>query len=270
MLKLASTADGGHVYVSFDHSQEVEHLEFKGLGYFRKALGMSDYRGYFKSWIKRPGPMLLGCMAENQLVAWCMFEKWDRNDKDGTPISVLRTIEVRPTDRSKRIGLNLVALMANIVPGHMATRPFSLKAKQFFEKIGFISPPMESQLAFENRYGYLLLPSVAKRSFLKTVNQSQLSLEAQNIEKCSLHLKTQVLREEISHHTGFGQAFLAAVSKNGSESDVEKVFIKSDTATIPCACGSSSINFFTLTSGEKEHLTVECSRCGDVWVTVPV
>ena len=270
MLKLASTADSGHVYVFFEHPKEVDYLELKGLGYFRKALGMDDYRGSFGSWIKRPGPMLLGCMAENQLVGWCMFEKWDRNDKDGTPISVLRTIEVRPTDRGKRIGLNLVALMANIVPGHMATRPFSPKAQQFFEKIGFISPPKESQIAFENRYGYLLLPSVSKRSFLKTVTQSLLSLESQNIENCSRHLKTQVLREEITHHTGFGQAFLAAVSKNGSETKVDKVFIKSDTATIPCACGSSSIDFFNLSDGEREHLMVECNRCGEVWVTVPV
>jgi len=270
MLKLASTHDSGLAFVSFDHPREVDHIELKGLGYFRKALGMSDYRGNFKSWIKRPGPILLGCMAENQLVGWCMFEKWDRNDKDGTPISVLRTIEVRPADRGKRIGLNLVTLMANIVPGHMATRPFNLKAKQFFEKIGFISPPKESQIAFENRFGYLLLPSAAKRSFLKTVRQSQLSLEAHNIEKSSLHLKTQVLREEIAHHTGFGQAFLAAVSKNGSDTDVDKVFIKSDTATIPCICGSSSIDFFTLSDGDLEHLMVECNRCGDVWVTVPV
>jgi len=270
MLKLASTADGGHLYVSFEHAQEVEYLVLRGLGYFRKALGMNDYRGSFKSWIKRPGPMLLGCMAENQLAAWCMFEKWDRNDKDGTPISVLRTIEVRPADRGKRIGLNLVALMANIVPGHMATRPFSRSAKEFFENIGFISPPKQSQIAFENRFGYLLLPSTAKRSFLKAVQQSELSLEAQNIEKCSLHLKTQVLREEISHHTGFGQAFLAAVSKNGSETDVDKVFIKTDTATIPCSCGSSSIDFFTLSDGEQEHLMVECNGCGDVSVTVPV
>jgi len=270
MLKLASTTDGGHVYVSFEHPQEIDHLVLTGLGYFTKALGMNNYRGNFKSWIKRSGPILLGCLVENQLAGWCMFEKWDRDDKDGTPISVLRTIEVRPTDRGKRIGLNLVALMANIAPGHMATRPFSLKAKQFFEKIGFISPPKSSQIAFENRYGYLLLPSTAKRGFVKTVKQSQLSLEAQNIEKSSLHLKTQVLRKEISHHTGFGQAFLSAVSKNGSETEVDKVFIKADTATIPCACGSSGINFFTLTSGEKEHLSVECNRCGEVWVTVPI
>lgn len=270
MLKLASTPTGGHVYVSFEHPQEVDHLVLTGLGYFTKALGMNNYRGNFKSWIKRPGPILLGCLVENQLAGWCMFEKWDRNDKDGTPISVLRTIEVRPADRGKRIGLNLVALMANIVPGHMATRPFSLKAKQFFEKIGFISPPKVSQIAFENRYGYLLLPSTAKRSFLQMVKQNELVVDADIIEKCSRGLKTQVLRGEISQHAGFGQAFLAVLSKNGSETDVEKVFIKSDTATIPCACGSSSINFFTLNGGDKEHLTVECNRCGNVWVTVPV
>lgn len=270
MLKLASTADSGHVYVSFEHAQEIEHVQLNGLGYFRKALGMSDYLASFKSWIKRPEPILLGCMVENQMVGWCMFEKWDRNDKDGTPISVLRTIEVRPKDRGKRIGLNLVALMANIVPGHMATRPFSLKAKQFFEGIGFLVPPKESQIAFENRYGYLLLPSIAKRSFLKTVLQSELSLEVQSIEKCSLQLKTQVLREEISHHTGFGQAFLAAVSKNGSYTDVDKIFIKTDTAAIPCSCGSRNIDFFSLSDGDLEHLMVECNRCGDVWVTVPV
>ncbi len=273
MLKLAYTAQEGHIYVSLDHPREVDNFSLKGLGYFRKALGMSDYRGSFKSWITRPGPVLLGCVAENELAGWCMFENWDRNDKDGTPISVLRTIEVRPDDRGKKIGLNLVALMSHIVPGHIATRPLGPKAKQFFEKLGFITPPGQAQVAFEQRSGYLLLTSAAKRGFIQTLNHKELLLEAQNMEKCSRRLKTQVLREEISRHSGFGQAFLAALSMNGSETETEKVFIKSDTARIPCACGSTSISFFTLAAseaGESEHLTVECNKCSDVWVTVPI
>ena len=160
--------------------------------------------------------------------------------------------------------------MAHVVPGHIATRPLSPNAKQFFEEIGFVSPPREAQIAFEDRYGYLLLPSVAKRGFLHTLNHNEMTIEAQNIDKCSHHLKTQVLREEISHQSSFGEAFIAAVSKNGSETETEKVFTKSDTARIPCTCGSTSISFFTLTTGEKEHLTVECNRCGAVWVTVPI
>ena len=88
--------------------------------------------------------------------------KRDRNDRDGTPISVLRTIEIRTRDREKRIGLNLIALMGHVVPGHIATRPLGQEAKSFSEKIGFISPPMEAQLAFEDWYGYLLLPPAAK------------------------------------------------------------------------------------------------------------
>ena len=270
MLKLVSTKHGGYIYVSFEHPREIENLSLRGLGYFKKALGMSDYRGNFKSWTTRPGPVLLGCMAENELVGWCMFERWDKNDKDGTPISVLRTIEVRPSDRGKGIGLNLVALMAHVAPGHIATRPLSPNAKQFFEKIGFISPPREVPISVEDRYGYLLLPSPAKRSFLRTLNHNELLLEVHNIEECSGHLKTQVLREEISLHTGFGQAFVAALSKNGSGTDAERVFIKSDIAKIPCACGSNTISFFTLTEGEREHLTVECNGCGDIWVTVPI
>lgn len=270
MLKLASAPQEGHMYVSFEHQREVENLSLRGLGYFRKALGMSDYRGHFKSWITRPGPVLLGCVVENELAGWCMFESWDRSDKDGTPISVLRTIEVRPNDRGKGIGQNLVALMAHLAPGHIATRPLGPKAKQFFEKIGFIAPPREVQVAFEDRSGYLLLPSAAKRGFLHTLNHNGQLLEAQNIEKCSRSLKTQVLREEISHHKGFGQAFMAALSTNGSETEAEKVFIKNDTGRIPCACGSTSISFFTLAASEREHLTVECSTCGDVWVTVPI
>jgi len=270
MRKLASAPDGRHIYVSFEHPREVDSLSLSGLGYFKKSLGMNDYRGSFKSWIARPGPVLLGCLVEDELAGWCMFERWDRNDKDGTPSSVLRTIEVRPSDRGKRIGLNLVALMARVVPGHIATRPLSANAWQFFEKIGFIAPPPEAQIAFQDRYGYLLLPSVTKRGFLCSLKRDELLLEAQNIEKCSSLLKTQVLREEISHHTGFGQAFAASLSKSESDTDAEKVFTKSDTAKIPCACGSTSISFFTLSDGEREHLTVECNRCGDVWVTMPI
>ena len=94
MIELATSSDGGRRYVVFEHSREVQNLSLRGLGYFKQALGMSDYLGSFGSWIERRGPVLIACLSEAQLLAWCMFEPWERSDRDRTPIFLLRTIEV--------------------------------------------------------------------------------------------------------------------------------------------------------------------------------
>ena len=273
MLRLASSVGSEAAYFAFERAQEVEHLSLKGLGYFKRALGMDDYLAHYQSWIARPDAHLLGCVNGSSLLGWCMFEHWDRHDKDRTPIYVLRMIEVQPKQRKQKIGLNLMVLVGLVAPGHMVTRPLSAKSKGFFQKLGFMEPPPSARIDFHDKYGYLLLPSSIKQGFLRQVWDEGLELDSDNIAKYSDQLKTLLLREEISKSPGFAQAFMNALSTpatNPGEEGAEKVLIKTDTARIPCHCGSTTIEFYTISSGERDHLSVECARCRDTWLTIPI
>ncbi len=270
MLLLASNNGGNQKYVLFEQPKEVQYLSLEGLGYFKRTLGMGDYLEGFQSWISNQRSLLFGCVEGNALVGWCMFEQWEKGDRDGTPIYVLRTIEVRTMDRRKKIGLNLVALLALVAPGHIVTRPLSANAKAFFEGVGFISPPEDAHIDFHDKYGYLLLPSVVKRSLFSNPTDKELILEQGNIDRCSGSLRTHVLRDEISRVSGFAQAFKATLAMPNKEPEAEKIFIKTDTSKIACACGSKIITFYTIPNGKQEHISVECDRCGEVWLTVPI
>lgn len=271
MLHLASSAAGSRRYVAFERPQEVQSLSLKGLGYFKRALGMGDYRGNLRSWITRPGPVVLGCIVENALLGWCTFEKWDRSDRDKTPIYVLRMIEVGAEHRGQKIGLNLMTLAGVIAPGHLVTRPLSANSQQFFEALGFLCPPEEAQIDFHDKFGYLLLPSEAKQRVFSGPPDNGLGLVAGNITACADRLKTNVLRQELSRVPSFAQAFMSTVPREAAGvGDHQKTFIKTDTSRIPCACGSVTIAFHTLANGQSEQISVECAKCGNVWLTVPI
>ena len=271
MIQLASSSNQNHLYVAFEQPREVEYLSLQGLGYFKRALGMDDYLRYFRSWLARQEPVLLGCTEGNSLLGWCMFERWDRSDRDRSPIYVLRTIEVQRPHRRQKIGLNLMTLVSQVAPGHIVTRPLSAQSKKFFEGQGFIEPPPGARIEFRDKYGYLLLPSLVKQRRLHNPARGDLVLDSPNVARCSDRLKTALLREEISQATSFAQAFVSLLATPEQGREAEKVFIKTDTARLPCHCGSTSINFYTVSGGEgKDHLSVECARCGDTWLTVPV
>ena len=270
MLQLAVLSDQTRRYAVFEQPREIEYLSLQGLGHFKKALGMDDYLKYFQSWITRQGPVLLGCIEGNSLLSWCMFERWDRSDRDKTPIYVLRTIEVQRQRRGQKIGLNLVTLVALVAPGHIVTRPLSNISKAFFQRLGFIEPPSDAQVDFHDKYGYLLLPSLVKQRHLPNPAGGDLVLDSPNVARCSDRLKTALLREEISQATSFAQAFVSLLATPKQGREAEKVFIKSDTARIPCRCGATTIHFYTVSESEQDHLSVECAKCGDVWLTVPV
>lgn len=270
MLPLASSNNGSHKYVLFERPREVQYLSLEGLGYFEKALGMGDYLKSFQGWIERQDSTFLGCIDDNSLIGWCMFEQWEKWDQDRTPIFVLRTIEVRTSDRGKKVGLNLVRLMALVVPGHIVTRPLSINAKDFFEHIGFISPPQDVQIDFRDKYGYLLLPSVVKRELANNLIDEQFIPDESSIVRYCGYLKTHVLREELSQLGSFAQAFTTMLAAAKRENGGEKTFIKTDTSKMTCGCGSTAIDFYSIISGEHEHLGVECHRCGQVWLTVPI
>ena len=242
----------------------------KGLGYFKKALGMSDYLERFQSWIAREGPLLLGCLVDNALVGWCMFERWEKNDKDDTPIYVLRMIEVSREHRKQNIGISLMTLVFHIAPGHIVTRPLSKNSEQFFRHLGFIRPPDNVQIDFRDKYGYLLLPSAVKHAIIQMPNNSDLKIKVENVQRCADALKTSVLRDSLSKTQSFAQAFITTLKKPNFFSLGQKTFIKTDTSKISCLCGSQTIDFYTIENGTGEHLSVECQRCGDVWLTVPI
>ena len=271
MHRIASTRDGKWQYVAFERPEEIRHLSLNGLGYFKRALGMGDYRGNLQSWITSSEPVLLGCLAENTLLGWCMFERWDRSDADKTPIHVLRMIEVGSKHRGQKIGLNLMTLTGMIAPGHLVTRPLSVASEQFFQRLGFIRPPEEAQIDFHDKFGYLLLPAQAKHSVFQEPLDNGLILSRDGITRCSDGLKTAVLRSELSRAPSFAQAFMSTVARTSARGDgAEKSYIKTDTSRIPCACGSIAISFYTLLGDEGDEISVECERCGNVWLTVPV
>ena len=115
---------------------------------------------------------------------------------------------------------------------------------------------------------------MVKRRFFQTPPDDGLSLDAGNITRCSDRLKTALLREEISQATGFAQAFMQTMQVVSAPQEAgkgDRIFIKTDTTRLSCHCGSTSINFYTVSRGEgKDHLSVECARCGDTWLTVPI
>ncbi len=271
MDRLASTHNGKRQYVAFERPEEVRHLSLNGLGYFKRALGMSEYRATFRSWITSPEPVVLGCLAGNTLLGWCMLERWDRSDPDKTPIHVLRMIEVSSKHRGQKIGLNLTSLTGMMAPGHLVTRPLSAASEQFFQRLGFIRPPEEARVDFHDKFGYLLLPAQAKHRLFDKPLDKGLVLVNEGVTRCSDRLKTVVLREELSRAPSFAQAFMSTVaSPTGRANGAQKSYIKTDTSRVPCTCGSVAITFYTLPGDNGEDISVECERCGDVWLTVPV
>jgi len=277
MRELAVNKNAGQRYVLFERPEEVEHISIEKLGYFKKVLGMSNYPGSFKSWIRRPDPLLFGCLTKNLLIGWSMVERWEKTDADRTPIFVLRMIEVAVKQRRRKIGRHLMALVMDAASGHLVTRPLNQRAVAFFKKFGFIEPPPDLSIDLQDKYGYLLLPSVNRLQFVKNNSPEDLVKNNQNIKLCSDELKTEVLRQEIARSSGFAHAFTKVLAKQtdtesdlGSPSVENKRSIKEDTARVSCICGSVNIEFFSITNGKQKYMSVECQHCGKVWLTVPI
>jgi len=271
MVTLASSQDERHSYVLFERPAEVGPLSLTGLGYFEKALGVKDYRKHIQRWIRRPAPLVLGCLEQERMVGWAMCEPWDRRDRDSTPIFVLRMIEVAQDRRKCGIGRALVILSGLLAPGHMVTRPLSGDSENFFTGLGFIRPPSDCAVELRDKYGYLLLPATAKQR-LAEQNNGAITLREAIVRQCADQQRAQVLRDEITRTTGFAQAFAAAVAPGQHEPSAlsERRLIQSGTAQVPCACGRREVAFYAIRNGERDYLGVECVQCGRVWLTVPV
>lgn len=270
MIGLAASTDGTRRYFAFEHSREVQNLSLRGLGYFKRALGMSDYLGSFRSWIDRRGPVLVGCLSEAQLLGWCMFEPWERSDRDRTPIFLLRTIEVGARHRGQGMGRHLMHLVFRLAPGHVITHPLSTNAQHFFEHLGFLEAPEVLRDEMRDRYGYFLLPSSAKQELI-IEKPEDLVLHTADVQRFADGLRADVLQKELVGARSFAQAFASAVPGDTGEGLAQdsRRPIKSVTSRVPCACGSVDIEFFATVNG-REYLSAECERCGRTWMTIPL
>ena len=270
MIELATSTDGDRRYVVFEHSREVQNLSLRRLGYFKRALGMSDYLGSFGSWIERRGPILIGCLSEAQLLGWCMIEPWERSDRDRTPIFLLRTIEVGARHRGQGVGRHLMDLVFRLAPGHMITHPLTAAAQRFFEHLGFIEAPEVLREEMRDRYGYLLLPSSAKQELILEPPED-LVLHTADVQRFADAMRAEVLQKELVGAKSFAQAFAAALpgAITGTPAIENRHSIRSVTSQVPCACGSIDIEFFTAVNG-REYLSAECERCGRTWMTIPL
>ena len=270
VIDLATSRDGDRRYVVFERSREVQNLSLRGLGYFKRTLGMDDYVGSFGSWIERRGPVLIGCLSEAQLLGWCMLEPWERNDRDRTPIFLLRTIEVGAQQRGQGMGRHLMNLVFRLAPGHMITHPLNAAAQRFFEHLGFLEAPEVFRDEMRDRYGYLLLPSSAKQELILEPPED-LVLHTADVQRFADTLRAEVLHKELVGAKSFAQAFAAALpgGTTGALATEIRHPIRSVTSQVPCACGSIDIEFFTTSNG-REYLSAQCERCGRTWMTIPL
>ena len=270
MIELATSTGGERRYVVFERSREVQNLSLQGLGYFKRVLGMSDYLGSFRSWIERRDPVLVGCLSEAELLGWCMFEPWERSDRDRTPIFLLRTIEVGARHRGQGMGRHLMDLVFRLVPGHIITHPLSTAAQRFFEHLWFLEAPEVLREEMRDRYGYFLLPSAAKQELI-IEPPDDLVLRAADVQRFADGLRAEVLQKELVGAKSFAQAFASALPgvETGTQAIENRYSIRSVTSQVPCACGSIDIDFFTAVNG-REYLSAECEKCGRTWMTIPL
>jgi len=161
MNELARYQDG-IVYYKLERPYELDKLEFDEFTYFRKYLGMTDYVGNFKSWLRRQNVLLIIAVSQGKVSGWVMNERWNEPSSDGMPVTVLRAVEVSPRITRGGIGRTLFNLSSMVLLGHIITKPVNETAKKFFTSLNFTSPDMNSPINLSNHPGYLVLPDELK------------------------------------------------------------------------------------------------------------
>lgn len=156
MIELARHQNG-ITYYKLDNPYELDKLKFGEFIYFKKYLGMSDYVGNFKSWLKRSNVLIIVAVSQNKVVGWVMNERWSEPSIDGKPVFVLRAVEVSPDITKSGIGRTLFNLTYMAIYGHIITKPVNETAKSFFWSMKFISPDQSSPINLSNHPGYMVL-----------------------------------------------------------------------------------------------------------------
>ena len=162
MIELAKHQNG-ITYYKLDTPYELDKLKFGEFIYFKKYLGMSDYVGNFKSWLKRSNVLIIVAVSQNKVVGWVMNEIWSEPSIDGKPVVALRAVEVSPEITKSGIGRGLFNLTSMAVYGHIITKPVNEIAKSFFQSMKFISPDQNSPINLSNHPGYMVLKYDAGR-----------------------------------------------------------------------------------------------------------
>ncbi len=118
---------------------------------FFKQMGIIDYKGTFKAWLRKfPKPIFIVAMENDSIIGWVHIDEWGEGvARDGNPVYVLRAIETAPELRKRKIGYRLVLLGVYLTVGYMVVKPINQRAEVFFNRVGFKernefkNPPME-------------------------------------------------------------------------------------------------------------------------------
>ncbi|MFQ6072604.1 MAG: GNAT family N-acetyltransferase [Methanosarcinales archaeon] len=146
-------------YAFLENPKEVDYLEFEGLDFFHKTIGMVAVPISFKGWLSESTkPILLIAKIKNRVIGWLFMERWEENNAlDGSPVWVLRAIEVHPDYRGLNIGRRLVGYATNTISGYVITKPITEDSKKFFIKLGFVPSDNNSPINLTGFIGYLIL-----------------------------------------------------------------------------------------------------------------
>jgi hypothetical protein len=189
MFELART-DDGISFCKLEHAFELDKLKIGEFSYFRKYLGMADYFSNFNSWLKRPTVALVLAISDNTVVGWAMNEKWSSPSTDGRPVYVLRGIEISPQLARRGVGKNMFFLIANVLLGHVITKPVNKNAKLFFESLNFVEPSSSSPVNLGDYPGYMILEEGKK----ELLSFEDISVFETNIMSC----KAKIFPKEIN------------------------------------------------------------------------
>jgi hypothetical protein len=155
-----------------DSPADIDKSKLDGFEFF-KQMGIIDYKGTFKAWLRKfPKPVFIVAMENDSILGWIHIDEWGEGvARDGNPIYVLRAIETSPPLRKRKIGYRLVLLGIHLTVGYMVVKPINQRAEVFFKRVGFKEksdfrkPPME----LSKHPSYRILPMSKKQKLNKKV-----------------------------------------------------------------------------------------------------
>ena len=282
MIELAKSQDG-IVYYRLEHPHEIDKLRIEDYTYFKKYLGMSDYTGNFKSWLKRKNVLLIVAVCENRVIGWVMNERWYENVRDGKPASVLRAIEVLPEITGKGIGKNLFSLSSEILVGHFITKPVNDVAKKFFMSLEFTSAKINGPIDLSNHPGYMALYDSMKA--MPNIPEG-IVFHKENIDKCKNQLfaneKEELIKatvkgkitnnaqnlsvkdtQQTAHNKIKEEKKASSTRTSTSENQIMTepgIYIETQKMMSPCVCGNFNAKKY-MVSDERNGIAVICSEC---------
>lgn len=160
-------------YLQVDSPTDIDKCKLEDFEFF-KQMGIIDYKGTFKAWLRKfPKPIFIMAMENDNIIAWIHIDEWGEGvARDGNPIYVLRAIETSPGLRKRKVGYRLVLLGLYLTVGYMVVKPINQRAEVFFKRVGFKeriefkNPPLE----LSKHPTYRILPMAIKQKLIKKLN----------------------------------------------------------------------------------------------------